>query len=169
MIVPYPLTTADRVEIYELPGRYGDAIDDRDWTRLDRVFTQDAVFDLTGVGSRICNGLDDIKAFMELEAAHPRTHMMTNIYAESDEHAVELRFLCLRGIIGAGGGRHIHRIPNDHDPLTGRSCCLGTRISQRRRQAALYSQTFLYAFDDRRIYLSGNHLLVLRDGIDANC
>jgi len=53
MILPYPLTTADRVEIHELPGRYGDAIDDRDWTRLDRVFTQDAVFDLTGVGSRI--------------------------------------------------------------------------------------------------------------------
>ena len=66
MILPYSLTTADRVEIHELPGRYGDAIDDRDWMRLDTVFTQDAVFDLTGVGSRICNGLDDIKAFMEL-------------------------------------------------------------------------------------------------------
>ena len=39
-----------------------------------------------------CNGLDDIKAFMESEAAHPRTHMMTNVYAESDEHGVELRF-----------------------------------------------------------------------------
>ena len=56
------------------------------------VFTQDAVFDLTGVGSRICNGLDDIKAFMELEAAHPRTHMMTNIYAESDEHGCRAAF-----------------------------------------------------------------------------
>ena len=83
---PYELTTADRVEIHELPGRYGDAIDDRDWAKLDTVFTQDAVFDLTGVGSRVCNGLDDIKAFMESEAAHPRTHMMTNVYAESDEH-----------------------------------------------------------------------------------
>ena len=60
---PYVLTTADRVEIHELPGRYGDAIDDRDWAKLDTVFTQDAVFDLTGVGSRVCNGLDDIKAF----------------------------------------------------------------------------------------------------------
>ena len=71
MILPYSLTTADRVEIHELPGRYGDAIDDRDWTRLDTVFTQDAVFDLTGVGSRICNGLDDIKAFMELKPLTP--------------------------------------------------------------------------------------------------
>ena len=48
---PYVLTTADRVEIHELLGRYGDAIDDRDWAKLDTVFTQDAVFDLTGVGS----------------------------------------------------------------------------------------------------------------------
>jgi hypothetical protein len=101
MALPYPLTTADRVEIHELPGRYGDAIDDRNWAKLDAVFTQDAVFDLTGVGSRICNGLDDIKVFMETEAAHPRTHMMTNIYAESDENAVELRFRIV-ALIGKG-------------------------------------------------------------------
>ena len=98
---PYELTTADRVEIHELPGRYGDAIDDRDWAKLDTVFTQDAIFDLTGVGSRVCNGLDDIKAFMESEAAHPRTHMMTNVYAESDEHGVELRFRIV-ALIGKG-------------------------------------------------------------------
>ena len=97
----YFLTTADRVEIHELPGRYGDAIDDRNWAKLDTVFTQDAEFDLTSVGSRVCKGLDDIKAFMESEAAHPRTHMMTNIYAESDEHAVELRFRIV-ALIGKG-------------------------------------------------------------------
>lgn len=98
---PYVLTTADRVEIHELPGRYGDAIDDRNWPGLDAVFTEDAVFDLTGVGSRICNGLDDIKAFMETEAAHPRTHMMTNIYADSDEDGISLRFRIV-ALIGKG-------------------------------------------------------------------
>jgi hypothetical protein len=97
----YLLTTADRVEIHELPGRYGDAIDDRNWPGLDAVFTQDAVFDLTGVGSRICDGLDDIKAFMESEAAHPRTHMMTNVYADSDEDGVTLRFRIV-ALIGKG-------------------------------------------------------------------
>ena len=101
IFMAYFLTTADRVEIHELPGRYGDAIDDRNWAKLDTVFTQDAVFDLTSVGSRVCKGLDDIKAFMESEAAHPRTHMMTNIYAESDEHAVELRFRIV-ALIGKG-------------------------------------------------------------------
>ena len=48
---------------------FNDAIDDRNWEGLDRVFTQDAVFDLTGVGSRVCDGLDDIKSFMESMAA----------------------------------------------------------------------------------------------------
>lgn len=85
------LSVADRVEIHELPGRYGDAIDDRNWDGLDRVFTQDAVFDLTGVGSRVCDGLDDIKSFMESEAAHPKTHMMTNIYADADGDGAQLR------------------------------------------------------------------------------
>ena len=85
---PYVLTTADRVEIHELPGRYGDSIDDRNWPALDAVFTKDALFDLTGVGSRICDGIDDIKSFMESEAAHPRTHMMTNIYADSEKDGV---------------------------------------------------------------------------------
>lgn len=99
---PYVLTTADRVEIHELPGRYGDAIDDRNWAKLDTVFTQDAVFDLTGVGSRTCNGLDDIKSFMESEAAHPRTHMMTNIYADSDENGITL---CFRIVALIGKGR----------------------------------------------------------------
>ncbi|MEJ6670796.1 MAG: nuclear transport factor 2 family protein [Pseudomonadales bacterium] len=97
----YLLTTADRVAIHELPGRYGDAIDDRNWPGLDAVFTQDAVFDLTGVGSRICDGLDDIKSFMESEAAHPRTHMMTNVYADSDEDGVTLRFRIV-ALIGKG-------------------------------------------------------------------
>ena len=98
---PYVLTTADRVEIHELPGRYGDAIDDRNWAALDSVFTQDAVFDLSGVGSRVCNGLEDIKSFMEKEAAHPRTHMMTNIYADSDVNGVTLHFRIV-ALIGKG-------------------------------------------------------------------
>jgi hypothetical protein len=85
------LSVADRLEIHELPGRYGDAIDDRNWPALDRVFTSDAVFDLTGVGGRVCRGLADITAFMESEAAHPRTHLMTNIYVDLDASGVYLR------------------------------------------------------------------------------
>ena len=86
------MDTADRLELHELPGRYGDAIDDRDWNRLDQIFTEDAVFDLTDVGARRLVGIDDIKAFMDTEARHPRTHTMTNIYVDEVDGAVKLNF-----------------------------------------------------------------------------
>ena len=65
---------ADRLELHELPGRYGDAIDDRDWDRLDQIFTADAVFDLTDLGAPRLEGLDAIKHYMAEDADHPRTH-----------------------------------------------------------------------------------------------
>ena len=83
---------ADRLELHELPGRYGDAIDDRDWDRLDQIFTDDAVFDLTDLGSQLLEGLDRIKAFMDTEANHPRTHTMTNIYVDETPSGVKLNF-----------------------------------------------------------------------------
>ena len=92
---------ADRLELHELPGRYGDAIDDRAWDRLDDIFTNDAVFDLTDLGSRRCEGLDDIKRFMDQEAEHPRTHMMTNIYVDETAGGVQLRFRIV-ALLGAG-------------------------------------------------------------------
>ncbi len=95
------LTLEDRLDIMEIPGRYGDAIDDRNWDKLRRIFTPDAVFDLTGVGSRVLDGIDDIVAFMEEEAAHPRTHMMTNIYVDDLGDDVELRFRIV-ALLGKG-------------------------------------------------------------------
>lgn len=95
------LTLADRLELHEIPGRYGDSIDDRDWDKLRTIFTEDAVFDLTGVGSRVLTGIEDIVDFMENEAAHPRTHMMTNVYADPTEAGATLRFRIV-ALIGQG-------------------------------------------------------------------
>ena len=83
---------ADRVELHELPGRYGDAIDDRDWEGLSRIFTDDATFDLTDLGSRKLVGIDDIRRFMDVEAQHPQTHMMTNIYVDETPECVKMSF-----------------------------------------------------------------------------
>jgi hypothetical protein len=98
------MDVADRLELHELPGRYGDAIDDRDWEALDRIFTPDAVFDLTDLGAPRCEGLDAIKRFMDTEAEHPRTHMMTNIYVDETPAGVQLRFrivaLLGKGLVG---------------------------------------------------------------------
>ena len=98
------INIADRLELHELPGRYGDAIDDRNWDRLREIFTDDAVFDLTGVGARRLEGIDDIVHFMNVEASHPKTHMMTNIYVdELDENEImNFRIVALlgKGLVG---------------------------------------------------------------------
>ncbi len=95
---------ADRLELHELPGRYGDAIDDRNWDRLREIFTDDAVFDLTGVGARCLEGIDDIVHFMNVEASHPKTHMMTNIYVDEQDENVIMNFrivaLLGKGLVG---------------------------------------------------------------------
>ena len=83
---------ADRLELHELPGRYGDAIDDRDWPGLARIFTDDAVFDLTDLGAPALVGLAEIQRFMDEDAQHPLTHMMTNIYADDAPGGATLRF-----------------------------------------------------------------------------
>ena len=89
------MDVGDRLELHELPGRYGDAIDDRDWARLDRIFTPDAVFDLTDLDGPRLEGLEAIKAFMDTEARHPRTHTMTNIYVDETDAGVEMHFRIL--------------------------------------------------------------------------
>ncbi|MPY95422.1 MAG: nuclear transport factor 2 family protein [Acidimicrobiia bacterium] len=83
---------ADRVELHELPGRYGDAIDDRDWGRLALVFTEDATFDLTDLGGPKLSGLAEIQRYMDEDAQHPLTHMMTNIYADETPYGAKLYF-----------------------------------------------------------------------------
>ena len=95
------LDLADRLELHELPGRYGDCIDDRAWDRLPQIFTDDAVFDLTDLGAPRLEGLDAITRFMDEEAAHPRTHMMTNIYVNETDDGVELRFRIV-ALLGQG-------------------------------------------------------------------
>ena len=96
---------ADRIELQEIPGRYGDAIDDRNWDGLDAIFTPDATFDLTDLGSRKLIGLPEIKRFMDVEAQHPRTHLMTNIYVDDTPEGVKLffRIVAMRsgGLVGS--------------------------------------------------------------------
>jgi len=95
------MDTADRLALHELPGRYGDAIDDRAWDRLDDIFTSDAVFDLTDLGAPRCEGLAAIKQFMDQEAQHPRTHLMTNIYVDETPTGVQLSFRIV-ALLGEG-------------------------------------------------------------------
>jgi hypothetical protein len=75
------LTTEDRLDIAELPGRYADALDRLEPQRLSEVFTADAVWEIVG-GMRL-DGLDEIKAFMGRSDVHPGAHLMTNVYIDT--------------------------------------------------------------------------------------
>ena len=79
---------ADHLELLELPGRYGDLIDDRDWPGLDRIFVDDATF---AVPDHVMRGLDEIRGFM-LTARHPRTHLMTNVHVDETPDGVVVHF-----------------------------------------------------------------------------
>lgn len=98
------ITTDDRLELHELPGRYGDAIDDRNWDGLDRIFTEHAVFDLTDLGVPLLEGLPEIKRFMDEDAQHPKTHTMTNVYVDDTADGVHLNFRIIalqpKGLVG---------------------------------------------------------------------
>ena len=79
---------ADRLALHELPGRYGDLIDDRDWTGLSQIFVEEATFEIP---DQVLNGVEEIREFMR-GAIHPRTHLMTNIYVDETPGEVILRF-----------------------------------------------------------------------------
>ena len=53
------LDGADHLELHELPGRYGDLIDDRDWEGLSRIFVDDATF---AMPDEVLDGLDAIRS-----------------------------------------------------------------------------------------------------------
>ena len=91
-----PLTLDDKMELLELAGRYGDAMDDRDWAALGDIFTEDATFAVPSINAEMI-GLEGIRRFMdENEHLHPAAHLMTNIHSLETARGVELRF---RGIL----------------------------------------------------------------------
>lgn len=124
---------SDRVELHELPGRYGDAIDDRNWEGLERIFTPDATFDLTDLGVGMLTGLSHIQRFMDTEAQHPRTHMMTNIYVDELPEGVRMYF---RIVALLGGGKVGTASYYDDVVKTPQGWRVRSRVVTRRRRTA---------------------------------
>ena len=79
----------DRLTLHELPGRYGDLIDSRDWEGLSQIFMEDATFEIP---DQLLDGLAQIREFMA-KSRHPRTHLMTNVYVDD---TAEGTVLCSR-------------------------------------------------------------------------
>ena len=73
----------DRSEILAVVDRYATALDRRDWALLERVFSEDLVFD---AGEWVAHGRDDYVARVRgsLDGCGPTQHLLGNYRIELD-------------------------------------------------------------------------------------
>jgi hypothetical protein len=55
------LDVADTLAIHQLLALYGHLIDERQWSRLGEVFTEEVVFDATDFGLGVTQSLDELR------------------------------------------------------------------------------------------------------------
>jgi hypothetical protein len=95
------ISTAARLAIHELIALYGHLIDQRQFSQLDQIFTDDAVFDLSAYDGNSYHGLRAIQAMMLASREHPLAHHATNVVVQAQADSVTV---ISKGIgVGAGG------------------------------------------------------------------
>jgi hypothetical protein len=73
------LTTDDRIAIYELIALHGHLMDGGEFERLDELFTEDFVYDVTAFGFGTLEGVDALtEASRALGDDNPLGHHVTN-------------------------------------------------------------------------------------------
>jgi hypothetical protein len=79
------LTPQDVLEIHELLSRYGHIIDEREWHRVEELFTEHSRYDMREFGLGEVTGAAAIRAqWSRPDAAHPLAHHATNILVSQD-------------------------------------------------------------------------------------
>lgn len=74
------LTAADRTVITELICRHGHLVDDGELDRLNEVFTEDVIYDVSDLGGGPIHGLAVLReAALALGEGNPVGHHVTNI------------------------------------------------------------------------------------------
>jgi hypothetical protein len=99
------LDPADVVAIQQLQAYYAHVVDSGDLALLDRIFTEDGVFDCSAAGGRAYRGIEDIKSLFALgKPPHPPSHHTTNVHVYQDQGAVRVlaKYFVLNGQTGTG-------------------------------------------------------------------
>jgi len=96
----------DRLAIQHVIAAYSEAIDNRDWDALDRVFTADAVIDYTEMGG-IRGDLPTIKAFLDrflgVDGPYARTqHLLGQSHVEVRGDDATARTVCFNPMVLGG-------------------------------------------------------------------
>jgi SnoaL-like domain len=95
------LSSSERLAIHELISLYGHLVDQRQFSRLGSIFTDDAVFDLSGYDGSCYRGLPAIQAMMLASSEHPLAHHATNVVVLTQLDGIEV---ISKGIgVGEGG------------------------------------------------------------------
>lgn len=74
------LDPRDTLAIHELLALYGHIIDEREWQRVEELFTPTTVYDMREFGLGVVHGAAAIRALWSSpHAAHPLAHHATNV------------------------------------------------------------------------------------------
>jgi hypothetical protein len=96
------LDAIDHVQLRRLVDMYGYLIDERKFSRIGEVFTEDVVYDVSDFGHGVLRGIGAVVAMWRDEANHPLAHHAVSMLAdERDDGTVDL---ITKGIgVGAKG------------------------------------------------------------------
>ena len=109
------LDIENRLAIYELLALYGHIIDDRQWSRIEELFTPDGIFDMSELGFPAAHGVSAIRAqWKDENAPHPLAHHGTNIVVtENSDGTVQVLSKALgvgyKGRVGSATYRDVLR------------------------------------------------------------
>jgi SnoaL-like protein len=79
------LDAADILSIHQLLSLYGHIIDEREWQRVDELFTAGAVYDMSDFGLGVLRGVEAIRALWSRpDAMHPLAHHATDMVVNED-------------------------------------------------------------------------------------
>jgi hypothetical protein len=78
------LDTRDLIEIHMLLALWGHTIDDRDYSALDRLLTEDFIIDATGAGYGVTRGIAAFAEAMKLDDRPWAVHHSTTVVITED-------------------------------------------------------------------------------------
>lgn len=79
------LDTADQLAIHRLNALYGHIVDERQFSRVGEIFTDDVRYDMTDFGAGVLVGSSAVVDYWSLPTTrHPLVHLTTNIVIDLD-------------------------------------------------------------------------------------
>jgi hypothetical protein len=84
MTAQISLGVADILAIHQLLALYGHVLDERQWTRVEELFTADAIYDMRDFDMGVVQGAQAIRELWQASKQHPLAHHATNIVIERD-------------------------------------------------------------------------------------